>query len=64
MFIWVNFMRANQPLFTNSDRNLNSKVIQERYDLLNQGLREAIKRFEERLIFFDYWNEPAPLGRS
>jgi len=57
-------MSANQPLLTNSDRNLDPKVIQERYELLNQGLHEAIKRFEERLIFFDFWNDPAPLGRS
>jgi len=64
MFIWVDFMSANQPLLTNSDRNLDSKVIQERYDLLNQGLHEAIKRFEERLIFFDSWNDPTPLKRS
>jgi len=64
LYIWVDFMSANQPLLTNSDRNLDAIVIQERYDLLNQGLHEAIKRFEERLIFFDSWNEPAPLGRS
>jgi len=35
-------MNANQPLLTNSDRNLDVKVIQERYDLLNQGLHESI----------------------
>jgi len=57
-------MSANQPLLTNSDRNLDAKVIQERYDLLDQGLYEAIKRFEERLIFFDSWNDPTPLKRS
>jgi len=39
-------------------------VIQERSDLLNQGLREAIKRFGERLILFDFWNESATNGRS
>jgi len=64
VFVWVDFMSANQPLLTNSDHNLDAKVVQDRHDLLNRGLHEAIKRFEKRLIFFDYWNDPAPLGRS
>jgi len=51
VFVRVDFTSANQPLLTNSDRNLDPKVTQERFHLLNLGLNEAMKRFDKRLIF-------------
>jgi len=64
VFVWVDFMSANQPLLTNPDEELSREVVGQRDNLLNTGLHEAIKRFDERLIFFDSWNDPTPLKRS
>jgi len=64
VFVWVDFISANQPLLTNSDRNLDEAVVQDRMDLLNHGLHEAIKHFDDRLVFFDKWKDPKPLKRS
>ncbi|CAK9114164.1 Kinesin light chain 1, partial [Durusdinium trenchii] len=64
VFVWLDVFSANQPLLTNPDEELPDDVVAQRDSLLTSGLHEAIQRFDERLIFFDKWDDPAPLRRS
>ncbi|CAK9106462.1 Kinesin light chain (KLC) [Durusdinium trenchii] len=64
VFVWLDVFSANQPLLVRPDRELPDEIVAEREALLASGLHEAIQRFDERLIFFDTWDDPAPLRRS
>ncbi|CAK9026913.1 Superoxide dismutase [Mn], partial [Durusdinium trenchii] len=58
VFVWLDIFSANQHLLTNPDEELADEVVAQRDSLLTSGLHEAIQRFDERLIFFDKWNDP------
>ncbi|GBG28694.1 Kinesin light chain 3 [Hondaea fermentalgiana] len=61
-FVWLDLFGANQGLLTSEDQD--DEVRREREALLSTGLHQAIRRFDERIVFFDSWVDPTPLKRA
>lgn len=62
-FIWLDVFCSNQVLLTSSERP-RPDIQGLREEILTEGLREAIARFDGSLILINQWDAPAPLGRA
>lgn len=63
-FVWLDLFCGNMPLFSASNRDLSRQTIDMKNQYLSDGLHDLIGKFENIAVFFDHWDEPAPLQRA
>ncbi|GBG28125.1 Kinesin light chain 3 [Hondaea fermentalgiana] len=63
-FVWLDIFCANQPLLNRRVKETPPQIVKKREAFMNNGLHRAISGFTDVVVFFDRWDEPAPLKRA